>query len=237
MHTFAGATPLTDAEIETLDEALGQIDPDEAMTVEELDGFCAALACCPDPVSRDEWLPLVLGANSRAAQAARGEGGDAALLRLIDRHQLSVSAMLHDGEGLAPVLARDEAGHTSGSAWAIGFARGMALRPQAWDALDDDDEHADALEPVMRLVADTDPQAVAVEGDDEPYEPIADDERESVIHDMLDGVQDTFDFFREARRRALSPAPARRAAPKVGRNDPCPCGSGKKYKQCHGRLG
>jgi len=27
-----------------------------------------------------------------------------------------------------------------------------------------------------------------------------------------------------------------REAPKVGRNDPCPCGSGKKYKQCHGRL-
>ena len=24
--------------------------------------------------------------------------------------------------------------------------------------------------------------------------------------------------------------------PKVGRNDPCPCGSGKKYKQCHGQL-
>jgi preprotein translocase subunit SecA len=23
---------------------------------------------------------------------------------------------------------------------------------------------------------------------------------------------------------------------KVGRNDPCPCGSGKKYKQCHGKL-
>ena len=28
----------------------------------------------------------------------------------------------------------------------------------------------------------------------------------------------------------------RREEPKVGRNDPCPCGSGKKYKQCHGRL-
>jgi preprotein translocase subunit SecA len=23
---------------------------------------------------------------------------------------------------------------------------------------------------------------------------------------------------------------------KVGRNDPCPCGSGKKYKHCHGKL-
>jgi preprotein translocase subunit SecA len=28
----------------------------------------------------------------------------------------------------------------------------------------------------------------------------------------------------------------RAAGPKVGRNDPCPCGSGKKFKQCHGQL-
>ncbi len=36
-----------------------------------------------------------------------------------------------------------------------------------------------------------------------------------------------------------APAPGSQpvqAAPKVGRNDPCPCGSGKKYKQCHGKL-
>ena len=32
------------------------------------------------------------------------------------------------------------------------------------------------------------------------------------------------------------PATAGTAVPKVGRNDPCPCGSGKKYKQCHGKL-
>ncbi|MCA3218225.1 MAG: preprotein translocase subunit SecA [Burkholderiales bacterium] len=31
--------------------------------------------------------------------------------------------------------------------------------------------------------------------------------------------------------------PMRRFGDKIGRNDPCPCGSGKKYKQCHGRLG
>ena len=30
-------------------------------------------------------------------------------------------------------------------------------------------------------------------------------------------------------------APVRRDEPKVGRNDPCPCGSGKKYKKCHGK--
>ena len=35
----------------------------------------------------------------------------------------------------------------------------------------------------------------------------------------------------------LVPAPFKRDGHKVGRNEPCPCGSGKKYKQCHGRLG
>ena len=33
-----------------------------------------------------------------------------------------------------------------------------------------------------------------------------------------------------------SDATFRRLAPKVGRNDPCPCGSGKKYKHCCGKI-
>jgi len=37
-----------------------------------------------------------------------------------------------------------------------------------------------------------------------------------------------------SREPALAPLPP--GTPKVGRNDPCPCGSGKKYKHCHGRL-
>ena len=38
---------------------------------------------------------------------------------------------------------------------------------------------------------------------------------------------------------SASPAPGQpvvREGQKIGRNDPCPCGSGKKYKQCHGTL-
>jgi preprotein translocase subunit SecA len=34
----------------------------------------------------------------------------------------------------------------------------------------------------------------------------------------------------------IPPTPMHRDSPKVGRNDPCPCGSGKKFKQCHGKL-
>jgi preprotein translocase subunit SecA len=40
---------------------------------------------------------------------------------------------------------------------------------------------------------------------------------------------------RQCRRRPTRP-PRAAEVPKVGRNDPCPCGSGKKYKQCHGKL-
>ncbi|WP_243050976.1 SEC-C metal-binding domain-containing protein, partial [Dyella sp. RRB7] len=35
---------------------------------------------------------------------------------------------------------------------------------------------------------------------------------------------------------AAPPLPSPNEGPRVGRNDPCPCGSGKKYKHCHGQL-
>lgn len=251
MNPSSQSNALTDAEIETLEERLSAIDPDDSMAVEELDGFCAALACSPEPIAREEWLPLVLGETDRAERALRGEGDDASLLRLIDRHRDSVSVMLFEGEGFAPVLAYDDDGQAWGNAWAIGFARGMSLRSEAWSALEDDDDYADALEPVMRLLADAQRTMQADDDeldDDEPdddvendydnedtdYEPIADNEREAVIHQMLDGMQDVYDFFREARERALSPATVRRDQPKVGRNDACPCGSGRKFKSCCG---
>ena len=40
----------------------------------------------------------------------------------------------------------------------------------------------------------------------------------------------------QARGGAALAGGAAAAVPRVGRNDPCPCGSGKKYKHCHGAL-
>jgi preprotein translocase subunit SecA len=40
----------------------------------------------------------------------------------------------------------------------------------------------------------------------------------------------------EPQPAAAPQQPFTREQPKVGRNEPCPCGSGKKYKQCHGKL-
>ena len=57
------------------------------------------------------------------------------------------------------------------------------------------------------------------------------DNIEKVLHEKAEflRVNGTWLYNREAR---LGPAPYKATTPKVGRNDPCPCGSGKKYKQC-----
>jgi len=54
---------------------------------------------------------------------------------------------------------------------------------------------------------------------------------EKVLHEKAEflRVNGAWLYNREAR---LGPAPYKAAVPKPGRNDPCPCGSGKKYKQC-----
>jgi preprotein translocase subunit SecA len=49
-------------------------------------------------------------------------------------------------------------------------------------------------------------------------------------HDEASGAED-----KSAEAVPERPMPA--VSHKVGRNEPCPCGSGKKYKQCHGRIG
>ncbi len=49
-------------------------------------------------------------------------------------------------------------------------------------------------------------------------------------------VQTTLDADTVARRSAIPAAITAGQVPRVGRNEPCPCGSGKKYKQCHGKL-
>jgi preprotein translocase subunit SecA len=60
--------------------------------------------------------------------------------------------------------------------------------------------------------------------------PTAESEDPAALLEELQRVVQT------ATAEAPSAAPKRREAPKIGRNDLCPCGSGKKFKKCHGAL-
>lgn len=227
--------PLTAEEIGRIDALLEAVDPEASMTVEELDGFLAGLACCVDPVPQEEWLPVVLGMDDGASPAQAEAKAGPALLKLVGRHRASVLAQLNEAHDYAPLLSYDEDGKVSGNAWAIGFVRAMALRPDAWNLLEDDESLVGILDPVYRLVEEVEPDP------DDPEasaQPIPDEERDAAIDAMVDAVLDVHEVLRPAREKALGPtSPVRRDGPRVGRNDACPCGSGRKYKACHGRDG
>jgi SEC-C motif len=69
--------------------------------------------------------------------------------------------------------------------------------------------------------------------------PISPEQREDVIAPMAAGLLGAHQYFRAQREAYAGTAfrrePKRRAS-KVGRNNLCPCGSGKKYKKCRGRV-
>jgi len=78
------------------------------------------------------------------------------------------------------------------------------------------------------------------EHDEDPKmrpKPITPEKREDIITHMAAGLVGAYRYFRGHRRPSVGSASAPesgRTTSKVGRNDPCPCGSGKKYKKCCG---
>ena len=68
-------------------------------------------------------------------------------------------------------------------------------------------------------------------------EPISPEKREEVIVQIVAGLLVAYRYFREQRETCEGTtftSEPRRNVSKVGRNDLCPCGSGKKYKRCCG---
>jgi preprotein translocase subunit SecA len=58
------------------------------------------------------------------------------------------------------------------------------------------------------------------------------------IHQTMEYKHDDANALGEEKNdeQADKAQPFKRSDKKIGRNDPCPCGSGKKFKQCHGKL-
>jgi uncharacterized protein len=68
--------------------------------------------------------------------------------------------------------------------------------------------------------------------------PIGPEKREEIIVQVLAGVVKAYRYFRMHRQQATGPFTnePHRSAGKIGRNDLCPCGSGRKYKRCCGGV-
>ena len=185
------------------------------------EGLFAALATIPRMVPPSEWIGIVLGQHRFAddAEVKRIVGW------LMSHYNSIISVMVDDPPCLVP--RRKTGGQ---SEWCEGFLLGMEL----------DAESVDYLGPNALL------GAMAVVAGRVPFDQLELDKKVSErkwrnrmaesLPDALTTLYDEFDAARaEASVAAAIRVPARREERKVGRNEPCPCGSGKKLKRCCGR--
>jgi len=111
--------------------------------------------------------------------------------------------------------------------WVAGFQHACLCFPELADT-DDDAIHAAMARLYRHLPAETDEEKeiVATLDREHPLKDIDD-----AIEELVVSVADIADLTQELRYKVET---LRREGPKLGRNDPCHCGSGRKYKQCHG---
>jgi uncharacterized protein len=230
MRTFTQNEPLTDAEHDRLGDFLKSCKGGKAMNLEELDGFFAALIAGPEPVMPSEYKREIFGGEMSEVVEFSGLDEAQEILNLMMRHWNKIASTLHKGEIHVPLIFEDEQGELHGNDWARGFMRGMHMRHDGWAELINDEKYGGSLTPMMMLYH---------EHDEDPEmrpDPITPDKREQVIAFMAAGLMNAYEYFRKEREGDLGvdELEPRRNASKVGRNDPCPCGSGKKYKKCCG---
>jgi uncharacterized protein len=145
MRPFADNEPLTDAELGRLGDFLKHCKSGKAMTLEELDGFFAALIAGPEVVLPSEYNRDVFGGDLSEAVEFASLDEAQEILNLMIRHWNTIAGTLHKGEVYVPLLLDDENGVAHGNDWAHGFMRGMQMRHDSWADLVDDDKHGGVL--------------------------------------------------------------------------------------------
>ena len=226
--------PLTDAELERLTAVLKRFGDKRAMNLEQLDGFLSALICCPDLVPPSEYLPEIWGDDVVLEDRLPAKPVLEDFLSLIMRHWNAIVDTLQSDDVYMPLLLEDENGDWHANDWATGFLRGMNLRKEHWAELLDDEKHGGSLVPIFALAHEHSPDPAM-----RPYkEPVSAELRETLIVGAAAGMNKIYHYFEAQRLLENDPlgnmTTFRRAMPKIGRNEPCPCGSGKKFKHCCG---
>jgi uncharacterized protein len=187
-------------------------------------------------VRPSEYLREIWGGDTLGGEGWRDELELQEFLDLIMRHWNGVARTLYAGQPFLPFLLEDDAGISHANDWAQGFMRGMNLRREDWAGLLDDEDHGGLLVPILARAHEYDPDPEM-----RPYkEPVSAERREQLIVGVAASVPAIYRYFASQRRLSTRAerevATHRRFGPKVGRNDPCPCGSGKKFKKCCGQV-
>ena len=225
-------TLLTDKELEFLDDFLlnrcddeiNEANKDEGiLDVSELDGFFTAIVSGPVVIPPSQWLPEIWGEFEPEWES---EKDFETVLNLMMRHMNTIAAtLMNQPQNFEPLfLEREVDGkiYPIVDEWCEGYNRGVALSREQWDV-----EEMNMKILLAPILAFTESTNWAAHEFDKPQE------TDNIRKAITPNVREIHAYWL-ARRNETSPVsqPFRHESPPVGRNDPCPCGSGKKYKKC-----
>lgn len=226
--------PLPTLSDEDLDELssflLSDATSDETMMLDCLDGYLTAIATAP--VMPAVWLPRVWGSSATDEPSFDSYAQLERITGLIMRHLGSlVVGLQQNPDGCEPIF--DSAVYPDstqefidGEMWAYGYMTGINLQCQDSQAVYNDPEMAEILRPIYLLGTEdlTLAEEVLIE---------TPEQREELAKQIPASIAGLYRFWTPVRRAVTDPA-IRRQMPKIGRNEKCPCGSGRKYKKCCG---
>jgi uncharacterized protein len=202
--------------------------PKGAMSPMELDGYLTGIVVSPDLLLPSRWLDRIWGENEPTFDGL--DQMQTVIAAVMDHYNTIIAAL---DAGFKQIEAKKTAdyrplylarsgkpNHDVVRTWVRGFGKAMALAPERWSSLAEDERLQPLLTPFIGFLDVADPD----------FEP-ADN-----IDELLDEAATTIPratiILRKIAQFSTAPAAGRRS--KIGRNDPCPCGSGLKYKRCCG---
>ena len=224
---------LSPADLDELDTFLASDDaPESAMDVSTLEGYLTAIVIGPQMVMPSRWLPWVWDMEDGKAEVIYASMDQAnRIMELLMRFMNGIAdTFMRDPAAFKPIYWREA--QWGAAEWCEGFMLGTQFAPDAWSLLWVG--KPTLAKPFVRLGTDDGIEITRKAGDAQFW-------MEAVEPALVE-----IHAFWKARRANQPPAPGggspparprapvARDAPKVGRNDLCPCGSGKKFKKCCG---
>ena len=191
------------------------------MRCDEVQGMMALLSG-PDALNPTNWLPEILGEESLFDAKERTE---------IERLVMAMAADMRMklNEKILPDLwfYEDEAGNPDFYTWCNAYLYALDIVPTDWFEAVEQEEFEDLFYPIMALGG--------IYDDEENGEVILHLNEKELTQLESDLPHVLLDIYWYWQAIINKPQTVRREGEKVGRNDPCPCGSGKKYKACCGK--
>ena len=185
------------------------------------DGFITAVIVCPRFIPPGEWMPHLIDPSSADLSVEEIELSEKLLLA--GYREILDSLAARDAV-YEPYFWEDRDGRLITKNWAEGFLAGMELREDDWAPRFDGDGCVDLVTLFILLQDEEFLAKIAEEGvgREESFE-AAQAELPVLVHALFEcsphGSPRDYGTYKHAGK-------------KIGRNDPCPCGSGKKYKKC-----